>query len=130
MIKVSWYDDGKHIIRWDVHGRWSLADYRQAVDETGEMMATVCHRVDVIGDMQRSTYTPTNIIYTILERYSEIASRDSNYGISVLVQSTHFLKVMGRILNRMPAAENRFYFAATFEEAESIIEQARSGKVG
>lgn len=126
MIDVTWYNDKQDIILWTMLGEWTLSEYNDAVDKTSAMMTTLDYRVDVIGDLHKChNMLPANIVHTVIARYRRIARRDSNYGISVLVGAGSKIRLIGRVINKLPYTEKRFYFANSFTEAEDIVEKHR-----
>jgi|GEM_PF-4043236 len=126
MIDVSWYKDNHRIILWEMKGVWTLAEYNRAADITRDLMAEVEHPVDVIGDLRETNFMPPNIVMTVAARYREIDSRDSNYGISVLIDANRVIETIAALLDRMPYTKNRFYFAPDFATAEALIKQYRN----
>ncbi len=120
-ITVSWYNDEKTAIKWEITGDWYAADYHSAVDQSMAMMATVDHKVDVIGDVTHANKLPGDVVTTINTRHQAEEENAINYGNAVIVGGGLLIKSLIRIASTMPYTKDRFYCADTYDEAEDLL---------
>ncbi|MEL7436342.1 MAG: hypothetical protein AAFN11_20550, partial [Chloroflexota bacterium] len=113
--------------RWDMDKTWTVEQYMAAFKETSEMMQTVNHRVDVLGDMRETITVPRKIMAYLTENHRKVVVREegSNYGVSVLVSSSNIVKVMAEVASALPFTQKRFHFVETLEEGYDILERLR-----
>ena len=122
-ISVEWGNEEHTIVYWVFNGKWTWEEFSDAQRESNQLLATVDHIVDIIGNLKRGPNLPPNALSAyqgLLEHSAE------NLGLIVLVGSSNFVKALVGIFSRMipskiPGAD--FTFAVTLREAYVIIEQ-------
>ncbi len=57
-ISVQWDNPEQTIVRWDFDGEWTWEMFRKAQYASNQLILSVRHRVDIIGDVTRSPSTP------------------------------------------------------------------------
>ena len=124
-ISVNWANEEQTIVRWIFDGPWTWQDFLDAQTQSNALLATVDHRVDIVGNLINSPSLPANA----LSAYKGVLKRAApNIGLIVLVGSSSFVKAMVRTFNsifRGSAPGTNFAFANSEAEAFEVIAKDR-----
>ncbi|MBN2305558.1 MAG: hypothetical protein JXQ72_13835 [Anaerolineae bacterium] len=119
-ITIEWDNDDHTVILWTLSGQWTWADIRTTQADYHDMLRTVDHMVDVIGDMRHSTTVPLKALpnFQSLMR-GELPNRDR----IVLVGSGTVIERLADTFNRVFRRGQRplFLLAGTVEEARDLL---------
>ena len=122
-ISVEWGNEEHTIVYWVFNGKWTWEEFSEVQRESNQLLLTVDHTVDVIGNLKRGPRLPANALSAyqgLLEHSAE------NTGLIVLVGSSNFVKAMVGVFTRLTSKKvpgSEFTFASTLREAYAIIEQ-------
>lgn len=121
---MYWDDEAKTILRGDLIGEWTWADYHRNTDLAQEMTLGLTHRIDHIVDCSQSGKLPAG---SPLRQLQKARQRNvQNLEIVIIVGADYLIKGFVDILDK--AFGKRFeprYLAASIEEAHQIIMDAR-----
>lgn len=127
-ITVRWYDEARTIVQWTFPDRWNWQDYDDAQMASNELLASVDHTVDVIGDLTAGSALPPAALST----YKRTLQRSAdNTGVIVLVGGNVFVRAMVSALKAIvpkTAPGTDFTFAETIEAAEALIRQRQAAR--
>lgn len=128
-VSVSWDNESKTVIRYDLEGRWTWDEALTAFDTAALMLAEVQHTVNFIVnpvDPVSQIYVPPNTLGNLITLYRR--STD-NAGISVLLINNATVRTLTRLMSTLnPAVATRFLFADSLEEARLILNAQASVK--
>lgn len=119
-VKTVWDNDAKTIVRNIYSGNVTVDDYYIATDEFVELAVTVDHQVNSIMDRTNIVTAPATVLQAL--RYADKKIPEGKLGMSVIVNSSTFSKVMVNIGKRFaPNLAKTVFFADTVEDAHHII---------
>jgi hypothetical protein len=118
-ITVQWDNEQHTLLRWDFIGVWDWDDFLAAQKEANELINSVSHTVNVIGDVSKSYHLPPGAI----GRFRTYRRDDpENTGRVVVVGASIYIKTMVDIFRGMfPNTGGNFTFANSLDEARSIL---------
>ena len=127
-ISVDWYDDKQTILLQKFATGWTWQDYINLSSRQREMMDTVTHRVDMIGDA-RGVQIPKNVLQNLPNIASNSAlNNHENAGVYVIVGANNAVQTFLRIFKNVFSSQgDRIFTAASLEEAVALIEYHRDG---
>ena len=120
-ISVEWDNDQHTILRWVFAARWAWEDYSAAQQQANQLLETIDHAVDVIGDLRNSSSLPANAL-TAYRGF--VDSTAKNVDLIVLVGASRFVKALVSVfLQVMPGKipGTHIVFADTMERAYTLI---------
>ncbi len=126
-ISVDWDAALPNTILYDFQEHWTWQEYYQAFERSLELAAALGGaRYDVIGDLLRSSGLPSGSGITHV--YSTLKRAPDNYGLTVVVSSSSFVRALVEVLHRVyPDTQRKLIVAPTLEAARQlIVEQRRS----
>ena len=83
MISLNWADAENKLLIWQFSQRWSRCDFLIACQKSQHMMKSVDHPVNVLIDLSKSRFYPSNLMYLA---YAGMQMKSKNTG-SVMVVS-------------------------------------------
>ncbi len=118
-INVQWDNEEHTLVRWDFIGTWDWNDFLAAQKASNELISSVPHRVDIIGDVSGSHQIPPGAI----ARFRTYRRDDPpNAGRVVLVGASAYIRTMVEIFRGIfPNTGGNFTFADSLEEARSAL---------
>jgi hypothetical protein len=123
-VTAQWDNDDKTIIRFDVSGRWTWAEYRAANAEIRKMVDGLSYIVHFIVnplDDQSRGYLPPGALQHIRSVYGSVSP---NVGMTAVIGASpyyHALYAIGRKI--YPQIAVRYRFANSLEEARALLSQ-------
>lgn len=129
---VTWYDDEKSIIVFDISGSISWDAFVIATDQTCEMIDSVAHDVYIIFD-DHVGMPKGNPFPRFRECIEKVNERD-NFVLSVTVAGSRLTLIVEAVVEltiRFHITNGREnHFVETFEQALAIIAKDRAEKNG
>ena len=125
---VTWYDDEKTIIRFDIHGASNWDGFSVATDQACEMIDSVPHRDDIIFDDHIGM--PQGNPFPQLRKSMKSFNERKNLVLSITVAHSRMSLLVESLVDitkrfsSMNAKET--YYVDTFGEALDIIAQHRA----
>lgn len=118
-INVQWDKEQQTILRWDFMGVWDWDDFLAAQKQSNNLINSVAHTVDIIGDVTQSYHLPPGAI----GRFRTYRRDDpKNTGQVVVVGASVYIRTMVDIFRGMfPNTGGNFTFANSLDEARSIL---------
>ncbi|HSS95563.1 MAG TPA: hypothetical protein VLK33_00955 [Terriglobales bacterium] len=118
-INVQWDNEEHTLVRWDFIGMWDWNDFLAAQKTSNDLISSVPHTVDIIGDVSRSPHVPPGA----MARFRTYRRNDpENAGRVVLVGANIYIKTIVDIFRGMfPKTGGNFTFANSLEEARSTL---------
>lgn len=126
-VNVAWQnDDKKAIVYYTFQQGWGWQDVYEALDQAGDMIRTVSHRVDVIMDFREANVLPQSALSQIKRAYNN--PKPENIGLTVLVTPNSFLNMLVSMAKKIWGENTRWEleFVKTLDDAYAIIELHRS----
>ena len=124
---VTWYDDEKTILLFDISGTVSWDEFAVATDQACEMIDSVPHRVDIIFDDHIGI--PNGNPFPQLRKSIEAFNQRKNLILSITVahsRMTSLVESLVDITKRFsPMKAKEAYFVGTLAQALKIIAQDR-----
>lgn len=125
-INVYWYDENKHIIRYDFVNIWTREDLLAATETVFAFLDSVNHPVDSIVDMQNSNTSPIRIWLSMAFRDAPFLNSrvHPNHRLMVIVgadTATHV--VLNVAASVIPRGLKHLYHTASITDALTTIEQ-------
>lgn len=123
-IQIEWGDDQKTYVYSRFHPGWTWKDNAETRAKYVEMMKSVPHRVDVIGDFTDASTLPTNLF----ENMRQIANdKLPNEGYVILLGVSYFVRKMYYVIIRIvPSIAKYYVLVGTMEEALEIVASGRA----
>lgn len=120
-VQIQWENDDKKIVRYIFEQGWSWPDLNAALDEAGELIGTVSHRVDVIMDISSANLIPKGALSQINRAYSN--PKPPNIGLTVIVTPNSFMSAMVSMAKKIWGEKTdwQLEFVQTIGEAYQII---------
>jgi len=124
-IEVAWGNPEKTIILQTYDGKWTWDEFFQASEvETGHLMDSVTHTVDVITDYTDSVSMPSSATLRFGRIYNLPIFRHENAGKLILVGPNYLIQVMVDLFQRMyPDTNIQIFTVNTIEEAHGLLEE-------
>ena len=129
-ITNTWDNEEKTIIHQAYVGTWSWDEFDAAQQESGAMLDSVDHRVDLIINIEKSTIPD---VRTALTKFPDIANVPAlthpNAGLAVIAGARQLAATLIEAFGEFykPAAD-KIEIAATLEEAHELIAEHRGMK--
>ena len=121
---ISWFDEANRILMLKLQEQWTWTDLREALHEAHAITMPHTERTDYFLDVRDSSLLPDGAIHQVRAIASEVPP---NWGVSVVLQDSLFVKVMVQAVARLnPELATRFPLADTIEEGLALIEQSRA----
>lgn len=130
-IKVSWDNDDKSVLRYDMGEFWDWDDFSNIVHDALDMRHGVKHRVDVIINAPDGMRPPLGFPMALIIEHTLFASTAVK-GAVVCVGNDHFRNTMTFICRNIADKERiarRVFVTNTMEQARAIIAQQRAGEI-
>ena len=118
-ISVQWDNPEQTIVRWDFDREWTWEMFQEAQYTSNQLIQSVRHRVDIIGDVRRSPSLPHNPLfkYNVFQR-----NTPENAGLIVLIGVSGFVKSMVLLFDRVYRFRGLgITFADTLDEARAML---------
>ncbi|MGB1287989.1 MAG: hypothetical protein ACPG7F_15740 [Aggregatilineales bacterium] len=120
-IEIRWHNAEKTILYQQIEGRWTIADFRDAVEKINTLLDSISHPVYRISHIHGRLFVPRNITGTF--RAAVISHRPH--------ERTHYIVGGGLMINAVlstmrlldPAPERDFIQVETLAAAEAQIQQ-------
>jgi hypothetical protein len=119
MIKLDWYDEGKHILYYDFPAEWTAEMLRQAFDRAVSLLAEVDHPVISILDVQETRGIPKNSLKVVSR--NERRAPDHLIGAIMVTPNPIVNKVL-QLWEKMPMMQTSFTSTKTFEDALTLAQ--------
>jgi hypothetical protein len=122
-IEMRWLNEEKTVLLETFDNDWTVADYRQMVDEAAKLLATVSHTVHIIVD---ATATGSRLPNNLLSGGMSYAVRHvpTNQGLTVFVNASILVQMMINIARKIsPNLANTIFLTDSVAKAQHIIEQ-------
>jgi hypothetical protein len=114
-IHVNWYDRSQTIIHIELVDAWDWTDYHQVILDCVDMLHSVPHQVNFIGDIRQSDPLPGGALQEVRRSLPRLPH---NWGITAVVPHTLFLQTVLLTFQRIyPNYAHRFFLSHTIEEA-------------
>jgi hypothetical protein len=122
-VSISWFDDEKKILLYEMEGVWTWEEFYPVYEEALQMEIAQPHRVDVIIDLRKNRTLPTSVLLHI----KGIADRQpDNLGVSVLVTQNRAIIALYKIgVQLYESLAKYFDVAPSVDEAVKRIQTAR-----
>jgi stage II sporulation SpoAA-like protein len=121
VITAEWDNEEKTLIRQTYSGRWTWDDIRAMIETCQQMLDSVDHKVNFIGDLRQSqTMLPPSatVQFSWLSNYL----RHPKMGKSVIVGASEFIRIFGNMfISAHRGTAEQIVFATTLEEAQAIL---------
>jgi len=118
-IKILWEDRSKTVMRQVYEGRWTVDDYRNAVDTTRKLLNGLGHTVHIIVDVTASARTPSNLLSVMRYVETQVAP---NQGMVVVVGADAYTQSILSIAKRIaPRATGNTSIVNSLEDARAMI---------
>ena len=123
-IRLLWGNEEKTILRHIYDGKWTVDDYRGAMEESRQMLLSVQHPVDLIIDMRKSASPP----FGILPAYQETDQLvPDNQRLVIMVKPGMIMKALNRIITDIaPRSSANGIIAESMDEAHALIAEYQS----
>lgn len=129
---VTWYDDEKTILLFDISGTVSWDEFAVATDQACEMIDSVPYRVDIIFDDHIGM--PQGNPFPQLRNSMNAFNQRKNLVLSMTVAHSRLTSLVESLVDVTkrfsPMNAKDTYFVDTFQEALDIIAQHRAGADG
>jgi hypothetical protein len=117
-IEVGWFDADQRAILWKFGERWTLHDYRDALQQSRLLVAGLT-QFDCIADMSATQTTPPGFLAALRTEHKRVSP---NYGMTVVVNANRLNRLLLTSLMKVPAAGNeRYFFVKCLTEAVEIL---------
>ena len=123
MIHTNWHDKDQQILIWRYKGKWSITEYKQAVEDTRSYLKETYKRVDVIEDFTDSHIVPHGYLYAALKTHEYVEAE--NLGIVTIVSPTIRTQAIVRIVNSLRYSEDKLHTTNSLAQAEKLISESR-----
>jgi hypothetical protein len=121
-VIVTWDNDDKTIIRYDLEGHWMWDEAAAAFDQAALMLKEVPHIVHFIVnplDPISKSYLPPNMLANIMRIHGKAAP---NAGSTLLVLSSSTVNMLLRLMGTLnPRIAARYSTVASLEEARQKL---------
>lgn len=119
-IKVEWDNEEKTTIRFTYLGHWTLPEFYTTVDQSNAMMAEVDRKVNVIIDVRKSSFLPSNFISVMRTMPSKASS---NTGNIVMVGANSFIRAFANTISRLfaVAPQRKVILVDTLDSARAEL---------
>jgi hypothetical protein len=118
-VKVSWKDETKSVILFEVYGYYTWADIHAAVEQQHTLMDTVQHKVCTIIDMRNTTLLPSGSLPNLRRL---IGQPHAHSATKIIVGANTIIQVIfesaGRTYETFP---DEYLFVRTMREAEIAL---------
>jgi hypothetical protein len=122
-VSIQWDNNEHTVLRYDFLGRWTWAEYHQALRTAFEMMASVSYEVDIIADFTQSSGLPSNAISGFAPSTKSFAP---NAGHAVVVIKARFFEMLLNSFSKVYSWNGKITKASrTVEEARTILASLR-----
>ena len=120
-VQVSWDNDDKTVIRYDLAGRWQWEEFYPKYQQAVEMIAPLDHKVDFIvnpaDEVTRRGYAPPNI----LSRLWDLNKRSpANVGTTYVIGSPLLKALYSVAMKVYPALSKNYVYVSSLEEARQV----------
>lgn len=122
-ISVNWLDENRSIVLWEVEGKWTWDDYRQAQSHADALVRDIAYKVDVILDFTENRSLPFNILSQM--RFERPQQPEKRGRVVIVGASPFVIKMMDLLYTVNPNLGDRFFTAATLDEARRRLTEAR-----
>jgi len=120
VITLNWANSEYTLLIWQFSQRWSGTDFLMACQQSQYMLKQVDHSVNILIDLSKSRFYPTNLIYLA---YSGMQMRSENTGTVVIVSESQLWSRLYHHLNQIYSWESRtISFASSLEDARRILQ--------
>ncbi len=125
-IDVAWDNPEKTVVRWAFSSAWTLAEFQAAADESRRLVQSVPHAVDLICDLDGTTYLPDGFLPLLV---ATLESSSPNRELIVAVGANRQVEAGIRAFNQVygPYMRLTVLLAPTVSEARALIAQRRAG---
>jgi hypothetical protein len=114
-ITITWTDSQKTAYLWCFEGRWTWAEYNDAVALGNKMGDEVSHKIDVIVDLRKSGLLPNNVLSNARV---DKASDPEKLGRIALLGANLFVRRIADALGKIHKPfENKFFSVNSYDEA-------------
>lgn len=120
-INVMWKDQEKTMLAFLFEGTWNLNDFYQANQKSNSLLDEVTHSVTLVMDVQGSKMIPNGFMGALSNASRKI---HPNTGIVVMVGVNAFARAFISLYRKIypeKEGEKSIYFAANYDEAQSIV---------
>lgn len=125
-ILISWENNEKTIIKTSFVGNWTWADFPIIRAQAIEMMKSVNHQVDFIGDLSETVRMPKGAFSV---GRSIINNQQKNEGNAVIIGTSPIVRVLFHtFVNTYPAIRNQYFYATSLDEAHTIIKRIQQNR--
>lgn len=122
-IVLNWEDDARTILRHTYRGKWTVAEFYEAVDGSRSLLLDVAHPVDLIIDMREGPNPPKGI--TPAYQYAD-RKVPANQRLIVMVNPSEYMRRFNRIVEGVaPRASKDRHVVETVEDAHNLIQELR-----
>jgi hypothetical protein len=123
-IAVSWDEDDKSVLWFEITSAWTWADYHRGIDILNAMISGVTRRVDVICDMRNAEAPPLSA--AISHTRSTLERLPHNHGVTAIIGAPSFVQALTPALQRiMPLICYKLIPARSVDDAYAIIAAQR-----
>ena len=130
-IKVQWESEEKGIVYWSFEGFWLWSEYFESIQDLVNLTEPVKDkRIDIICDLRPSKHIPLNIIKNVQLGSPKNSAEAPNWGITVIVGSDNFIKLIYTLLSRINSfLAEHYVLSETMEDAHRLIEEHRQRQI-
>jgi hypothetical protein len=130
-ISVDWYDANRTIILTRFDGRWTWAEFWEAVNHQSDLMDSVDYTVNFISDFSGSRTLPSGAISHAKRLLG--SKQHKRAGVSVVVGANALVRNFSVLFDRIyatAAQKHLILFADSYEAAEARLKSLMLEKPG
>ena len=122
-IVVKWNDEEKNSIRLIYEGRWDWTEYYTAHDTSHAMIDEVEHTVDLVYDLDNTSYIPNDA----LGHFKRTArSAPTRQGLTILIGGNMFMWAMFNMFQKFVGDWATDYrFVTSEEEVNALLSREK-----
>ncbi|MBN1430799.1 MAG: hypothetical protein JXB07_20685 [Anaerolineae bacterium] len=119
-IKVEWDTDEKTLVRWNMDSNWTWDEFDRAVDETGVLMDTVFHQVDLLVLSEKSLPPTPNVLpHFMYSQTYPIANDNGGHLVIVGFWQSGIIASIMRAVEKTTPRSKKVFISVQFFEKES-----------
>jgi hypothetical protein len=119
-ISVTWGDSEKTLLLQVLQGHWEWPDFDAVMSKSNEMITSVDHTVDILGDIRESLPQVRGLGGGHMRRALDLMP--DNLGVLIVVGRGHFMKILFALVVTMhEKARGRTFFVDSMEEGVALL---------
>lgn len=128
IVSIDWHDEDKQILLVTYHrDGWQWNDFFIVLKQQYAFIDSVNHTVDVLVDVQNSSWIPKG--GSLLSGLRKIEEQHPRQGLTIIVGAKGLVASIARSMMKMLGENRRFHFVATMEEAHQLIAKAQAKRL-